>query len=368
MASTLPPLAGPNPVRYEQKILRRNDEQGPMRGLVPAWAQVLYTSPDETTKADTAQSRDDLAASTEWFRAYQGGIYSKTPILYGLLFAGYAGERSYMDAEILITSLNGEEAAKNAAHGRKTLTANRVKCARKALDDKRLVGVIAQRDAANKPVKPKPKMPPWRPLFPVPMPPEYESCVVDWFFVTDIWPERCAGGIVWMVRLQKQDLCKLSYWALDNDAPPPLAQRDYLTKVEQRQCATCQRTSPFMFEETWLCRNEECSAFWNLPQRVPHLHELTYSDKWLQEREYRDVGVPPPFYIDFDAWYEANYLNPMRLNLDKAGIILLSKNLTQGFRCTRCQMVNRRVEWRRWACRKSHLQLRAARTASSTSD
>jgi hypothetical protein len=106
-----------------------------------------------------------------------------------------------------------------------------------------------------------------------------------------------------------------------------------------------------MFEETWLCRNEECSAFWNLPQRVPHLHELTYSDKWLQEREYRDVGVPPPFYIDFDAWYEANYLHPMRLNLDKAGIILLSKNLTQGFRCPRCQMVNRRVEWRRWACR-----------------
>jgi hypothetical protein len=305
----------------------------------------------KTTIADTAQSRDDLAACTEWFRVYQGGIHAKSPILYGILFAGYTGARSYMDAEILITSLNGEAAATNAAQGKKTLTASRVKCAQKALDDKSLVGVIAQRDASNKPAKPKSKTQTWSPLFPVSMPPEYESCVVDWFFVTDVWPEQCQCGIVWMVRLQKQDLSALSYWALASDAPPPLAQRDYLTKVEQRQCATCQKTSPFMFEEKWLCRNEECSAFWNHPQRVPRLHELSYSGKWLQQREYRDVGVAPPFYIDFDAWYEANYLHPMRLSLDKAGIISLSKSLTQGFRCPLCRMLNRRVEWRRWACR-----------------
>jgi hypothetical protein len=70
--------------------------------------------------ADTKQSRDDLAASTEWFRSYQGGIHTGSGTLYGLFIAGHAGARSYMDAEILITSLNGEEAVANAAKGKRT--------------------------------------------------------------------------------------------------------------------------------------------------------------------------------------------------------------------------------------------------------
>jgi len=40
-----------------------------------------------------------------------------------------------------------------------------------------------------------------------------------------------------------------------------------------------------MFKEEWLCRNEACSAFWNLPGPVPDLNKLTYSDEWLQESE-----------------------------------------------------------------------------------
>jgi hypothetical protein len=41
-----------------------------------------------------------------------------------------------MDAEILITSINGEDAAKSEAEGKKTLTPSRVRCVRKALEDK----------------------------------------------------------------------------------------------------------------------------------------------------------------------------------------------------------------------------------------
>ena len=71
--------------------------------------------------------------------------------------AGYAGAGSYIDAEILVTSLNGEEAAAAAAKttGEKTQTEHRITCARNTLTAKGPVGVIAQSDASHPPLKQK---------------------------------------------------------------------------------------------------------------------------------------------------------------------------------------------------------------------
>jgi hypothetical protein len=87
-------------------------------------------------------------------------MYDYNSFLPGLLIAGYAGAGSCMDAEILITSLNGEEAAVATTKGGKPQTEHRVKCARNTLTAKGLVGVIAQRDASHPPLKQKgPKRP-----------------------------------------------------------------------------------------------------------------------------------------------------------------------------------------------------------------
>jgi hypothetical protein len=66
-----------------------------------------------------------------------------------------SGELRYMDTEILITSLNGEEAAAATAKGENPQTEHRAKCARNTLTAKGPVGVIAQRDASHPSLKQK---------------------------------------------------------------------------------------------------------------------------------------------------------------------------------------------------------------------
>ncbi len=46
-----------------------------------------------------------------WYRCYPGGVYCPLGTFNGLIIAGYTGDCSYMDAEILVTSLNGEASA-----------------------------------------------------------------------------------------------------------------------------------------------------------------------------------------------------------------------------------------------------------------
>ena len=263
-----------------------------------------------------------------------------------------------MDAEILITSLNGDASAESKASGNRTATANRVIAARSALANKNPVGVVAQRNSANKSTNPRHAKKPFEPLFPVSMDPGHDVWIVDWFFVTDVWPEkrriRNTMGIVWMVRLEKTRLGEMSYWAEPSQRPPPKVERDFLKKVPRSTCSTCLQDSPCIFNEGWICRNEGCGAFWMLGNRVPDTKQLTYSDLWLQQREWVNDVAPQPFYPDFDQWYQANYLAPHTRNLgemDPAIIKTLSQNLLHGFCCPLCRRVNRRVEWSSWKCR-----------------
>lgn len=262
-----------------------------------------------------------------------------------------------MDAEILITSLHGEESALNADAGKSTRIAQRVNNAKKAMEDRTCVGVIAQKDSSNEPAGPRKKdLPLWQPYFPVSMPVGHESWIVDWFYVTDVWPEKREttkqkAVTMWMVRLQKVHLGVTSYWAEPGYYAPPIQNRNYHTKAVLSRCTICQQGSPTMFDEGWMCRNLDCEGFWKLGTSTPKINELKYSETWLQQREWFDAKATNPFYPDFDVWHQANWVLPQQRMLDVPTVNQLCKDLLQGFCCPICRLVNRRVAWRRWACK-----------------
>ncbi|KAL2871017.1 uncharacterized protein BJX67DRAFT_377627 [Aspergillus lucknowensis] len=54
-----------------------------------------------------AEGRTALGDALPWFRKFQGGMYTRDGICYGVLLSADSGVRSYVDDEIIITRVGG---------------------------------------------------------------------------------------------------------------------------------------------------------------------------------------------------------------------------------------------------------------------
>jgi hypothetical protein len=117
---------------------------------------------------------------------------------------GTLGRHLYMDAEIVITSLNGEPTASDSASGKNTMIKARLKAARATMEAESLmgdaVGRVTSIPSGNKPA-----------LFPVQMPKNHQCWVLGWIIITGIWPQSVntvdttgaqTEAIIWMLKLQ----------------------------------------------------------------------------------------------------------------------------------------------------------------------
>ena len=188
--------------------------------------------------------------------------------------------------------------------------------------------------------------------FPIAIPRDHDNWVVDWFFVTDIWPEWHPDGRVWMFRLQKYSLERHGYWARPDQPPPPLNQRNFTSRVEQLECAVCRQQSPRMFTRCWLCRNPDCPDFWTYQGQRVRPEDLDLSDLYLQER-WSPAGVQQPevpLVPDFMPQYQESYADKMGQDFDLVTFNQLTDFMWNSFVCPRCGMCNNRINWSRWCC------------------
>ncbi|KAJ6032120.1 hypothetical protein N7540_002852 [Penicillium herquei] len=110
--------------------------------------------------------------------------------------------------------------------------------------------------------------------------------VMDFFLATDIWYEQMGKYVGMLVRLQKIDLTKKSWWGVKGSPPPP-TDRDFEMRPECQTCSKCHSEHYRVYEAGWMCLNHKCTEFWKLagnrtPPKNPAYHDkfMSYRFKW----------------------------------------------------------------------------------------
>ncbi|KAF3765075.1 hypothetical protein M406DRAFT_331384 [Cryphonectria parasitica EP155] len=342
------------PIQYEDAILRRDMQKTWQSAVPPPYF---------------AEHRAHLINATTWFHTIQAGYYATvrgdprnigpngeedSGFCLGLLLGKYFVPGAYLDAEVIITSINTPDSAP-------ATTRRRLKEVTRNMEERRPIGVVIQQGATSSESH-------GYPLFPCTMTKNQDSWPLAWFVPTFIWPEPAdKGKKIWMVRLEKCDIEHQSWWADPaHGQPPVITSRDYTTKAETYKCETCDKSSPKIFEQAFVCLNPDCEEWWTsegdpIQQDALQLN-WTYSASFLKERWDRlSVNIQglepcyPLLYPTATAFRRANYDDLMvdlqRQPIDQDKIVALCHGLMRGFACPQCGMLNTRVRWHEWHCR-----------------
>lgn len=166
----------------------------------------------------------------------------------------------------------------------------------------------------------------------------HRYCVMDWFQVTHIWAEKSNRKTCFKFRLEKIRLHVKSWWALPATPMPPKT-RDFVTKAARRTCELCTEVSVQVFDQIWMCLNENCVSFWKVNGSEPPAR-LTYNPTFLSERSQWPTNRRPAF-----------RLRPKPIMVD-IGYADLSYSLAswKGMVCPQCGRCNSRILWREWRC------------------
>lgn len=276
-----------------------------------------------------------------------------------------------MDAEVIITSLYNTVDPKDPKRDAKRRLAAMIA----TFAEKRLVGCIIAKGAtedrseATKPSKSKKKANSYaksstRPFFCCPVPKNEDLWVLGFYIITDYWKAQVDGGEVTMFRLERWKLEDKAWFASQaaTHDPPPLSARDFTTKATQEKCNTCATASPRMYEEYFLCRNEQCADYWKHDGEVSR-EVLTYTKKYLQQREprpqiggykpygaYQGNAIFPEIAPHALPWWQTIYQALENQQLTKETYEVRMNNLSRGFWCPNCGMLNTRRHWEKWEC------------------
>lgn len=138
--------------------------------------------------------------------------------------------------------------------------------------------------------------------------------------------------------MEKLDLTTKSWWAPVGASDPPEFP-DFGTKALRQQCSRCQKESPQVYEQGWMCLHQECDLFWELDGVDPP-DNLTYNPLFLNERT-RWTGLDPPYAI------KAALIDP-KSSHDK--MFSVSEACTKGVVCPLCGRCVSRRHWDAWRC------------------
>lgn len=323
-----------------------------------------------------AQRRLDFLNSTNWFRGQQTGYWStnsKDPrngtgedgkktrqYCTGLYIAGCPPDGRYIDAEVVITALNGPDNAD-------AKVTSREREARHSMEDRVPVGIAVSKDACE------PDDGGLRTL-PCTLPDGLDCAVLAWFMVTNMWPQPAMSTegeakTVWMVRLEKIDLSERSWWSNAAHAAlphPSLEERDFTTKAAKETCETCGQTSVRLFRSNFACLNEQCADWFRVNGAVVEIEQgnMAYNDDFLAERYDRldNALAPlpleetyPSLYPTFDQFLDNQYVRHEGSGspITAANLAAANEALLLGFSCPQCGMANSRIQYHGWYCRNT---------------
>ncbi|KAH8816837.1 hypothetical protein F5884DRAFT_236441 [Xylogone sp. PMI_703] len=275
-----------------------------------------------------ADKRQQLCEALPYYKAYQSGAYMHDGIVHGFLCDKEVGFRDKFTDEVMICRVGGGRApdGNGAMVQARDQNVSSVALALQRTMDLRLpVAIIV--GGRN-------------PLCPVLLPHYY--CVLDWFHVTDVWCEIMNRFKVWMVRFEKVDLSKRSWWSPSSELLSPTAVRGFDNIRSFASCKTCHHESKLIYNIGWTCQNNQCVRFFDFAKAYDPL-KLDYTAEFLNERT-RFLGegpgsLSPPLLVDADL-----------ISMEAFGI---EKECKRGIVCPLCGCCSRRIEWDHWFCENS---------------
>lgn len=270
-----------------------------------------------------AEQRQALCETLPYYRAFQSGAYTVDGLGYGFLLDKDCGERAYMDEEVVITRAGGgckanvsgimEQADDQCSTSPKitSFLKNKEQFVPVAL-------IVGSKNTTCPSVAP------------------HRYCVMDYFQVTDIWAEKSNRKTCFKFRFEKIDLDAKSWWA---PAGSPLPVRSD-AKAARQACKHCNKSTPQVFENGWICLNDACNQFWKLNGHEAPAN-LTYNPVFLKERTSWPSHIKPPF-----------PLRPDLLVADNKSDVNLAVSLAswKGMACPKCGRCNSRTLWDAWKC------------------
>ncbi|KAI9715076.1 MAG: hypothetical protein M1812_006194 [Candelaria pacifica] len=317
-----------------------------------------------------AEGRQALCESLPYYRGYQSGGYSYGGLIYGFLLDKECHSRDYMDATVVITRAGGgltkDKTSGAMVQNEDQSESAQVKAMRNNID--RHVPIVLIVGNSN------PKCPSTIP---------HTYCVMGWFKPTHIWSEMDGSKKLFKYRLEKMDMGEPSWWApkaLQDTMPrtkgfitdlsetnipvvdisvnqPPVngtietgssANLVYSTlnsgegsipAARYECCSSCQKPSPQVYFQGWMCLNAGCDVFWKLHGRTtPGL--LTFDLRFLRQQ------------VQWPAMNEPYGLKPDPVSIDgqhQFGFDV-SYAAWKGFVCPQCGRCNSRQDWQGWKC------------------
>ena len=162
---------------------------------------------------------------------------------------------------------------------------------------------------------------------------------MDYFQVTNVWAEQSNGKVIFKLRFEKIHLGEKSWWAV-NGSPPPPQELDFGTKAAQLYCNNCNQPSTQVFQQGWMCLNEECHEFWSMNVvRAPK--QLAYNAAFLQERTQWPKALTMPYPLKPE---------PLAPDTGDDAGYAVSRVCWKCMACPKCGRCNSRVHWDSWRC------------------
>ncbi|KAK5626795.1 hypothetical protein RRF57_002510 [Xylaria bambusicola] len=286
--------------------------------------------------------RAAICNSLEFFKQHQSGVQSDDKTATGILLNGKTTPRDILQSQ-LDDSGGGFNTDANGNYIRtknQSLDCNNCTYLTNAMEKGQPVGVIIGKKAQGKGLY-------VNTLLSIEL--EHHFNVLDWFFVTDIWPEPQptqrdgTSFIHYMMRLQKIDLDSASWWM------PQGQERNGMFAVGQFQCRaftcnSCNLSSKEIFQEGWCCQTMDCPNFFRFSRYGVDNDRLRYNDNFLNERAIRNSAIPIGDLIrDLPKLESGHYGSEAQY---KNGIV-----------CPECKCATQRKSWDGWTCDKCGFQL-----------
>ncbi|MCJ1383484.1 hypothetical protein MMC17_006598 [Xylographa soralifera] len=273
-----------------------------------------------------AESRQALCETLPYYRAYNSGAHTSGGLAHGFLLSLDNTEGSLMNEEIVITRAGGHcgrsESGEMEQISDHSADDARIASFRNNMASQYPLALIVGKQNKDCPTE-------------IP----HQFCVMDWFQVTDIWAEKNNGKVCFKFRFEKLDCTTKSWWA-PKGSPEPVRSVSSPPRACKAVCYACDVSSKQIFQQSWICLNEQCPEFWKIYGDEVDC-PLTYNPVFLEERTHWPDQIRPPYDL-------APRLPPPN-SLDEASYAY-NRACWKGIVCPKCRRCTSRRHWDAWRC------------------
>lgn len=283
-----------------------------------------------------AESRQEICECLEYFRSYQGGVYSKNDVVKGYLLGAFAASRDlfFHDGKLIISHGGGKsENFVDSRAGRQlrlaqdqTASDKSVRALLRNYKEGRPLVLLADDQYA---------------LFPFDLSASgYTYIVLGIYWISHAWaeyqpaPTYSSHIIRWKFAFQWCQNQGSPWWPIAEGGiaslPEPLA-----GKVDPDfQCEKCSQKSPVVYKQSGMCLNPDCVGFWKTNGRNPE--SLEYSEEFLRFQP-RTFKILPSLTPTLGAHQTTS-----------------SYSCCPGWHCIHCGRLSSRFKWECWECSHCH--------------